>query len=222
MRVVDLTGRRFGRLTVIERDTTRSGVVWKCRCDCGNTTSVLSGNLRKGFTRSCGCFRDDVNSERCSSDLTGKQFGRLIAIQKLENGKWLCECGCGNKTEVSTSNLVTNHTQSCGCLRDTKRSESHTTHGGSGDRLHRIWRHMKDRCTNPHNKSYHRYGGRGISVCDEWMNDYSAFRSWALSHGYTENLTIDRIDNDGNYTPNNCQWLTASENSKKRHGRIIP
>jgi hypothetical protein len=81
---------------------------------------------------------------------------------------------------------------------------------------------MKDRCTNPHNKSYHRYGGRGISVCDEWMNDYSAFQSWALSHGYTENLTIDRIDNDGNYTPNNCQWLTASENSKKRHGRIIP
>ena len=222
LRVIDLTGQRFGKLTVKERDTTRNGVVWMCKCDCGKTVSVFSGNLRKGLTRSCGCFRSESIKERRSSNLTGQRFGKLIVTQKQKNGKWLCECDCGNKIDVSTSNLVTNHTRSCGCLRDEKRVETHTTHGGSKERLHRIWRGMKDRCTNPHNKEYHRYGGRGISVCNEWLRDYSTFRAWALSHGYAENLAIDRIDNDGNYSPDNCQWLTVSENSKKRHGWIVP
>lgn len=222
MRVVDLTGMRLGRLTVVERDATRSGVVWKCKCDCGKITFVLSGNLRKGLTKSCGCFKSESTSDRCSSDLTGKRFGHLCVTKKLKNGRWLCKCDCGNITEVSASNLTTNHTQSCGCYRNARRIETHTTHGGSKERLHRIWRGMKDRCANPHNKEYYRYGGRGIAVCDEWVGNYPAFRSWALLHGYSDGLSIDRIDNDGNYSPDNCQWLTVSENSKKRHGRITP
>ena len=210
-----MKGERFGRLTVISRDTTRKGVAWLCDCDCGNTTTVYSGNLVKGLTKSCGCLRSEMTSKRSLSDLTNRRFGRLKAIERTIGGRWICKCDCGESVIVEASNLTTGHTRSCGCYKDERRIESHTTHGGSHDRLHRIWSHIKTRCFNTNSKPYRWYGGSGITMCDEWRNDYSAFREWALSHGYDSDLTIDRIDNDGNYEPNNCQWITASENSKK-------
>ena len=149
-------------------------------------------------------------------DLTGQRFGRLVVIERVENDRygrtrWRCGCDCGNKTIVSSGDLVNGETKSCGCLRERLRSERSTKHGGSKTRLYRIWQNMKTRCYNPKSKYFARYGGRGVIVCDEWCQSFFAFREWALSHGYAEDLTIDRINNNEGYRPDNCRWVTQKK-----------
>jgi len=152
-------------------------------------------------------------------DLTGQRFGRLIALKDsgercCRNIIWICKCSCGNVTKVKGTQLTVGKTKSCGCLLKEVaaiKGRKRFKHGEGGDsRLYRIWATMKKRCYNSKFHAYHRYGGRGINVCIEWKNDFIKFRDWALINGYQNNLTIDRIDNDGNYEPNNCQWLTRS------------
>lgn len=155
-----------------------------------------------------------------AKDLTGLHFGRLTVLERVENDKhrnarWLCVCDCGEKTVVVGSDLQKGNTQSCGCIHKESVAKINASHGGSQTRLHRIWRGIKTRCYNPQSRVYRWYGARGITICDEWRDNFAAFQEWALSHGYAENLTIDRIDVDGNYCPENCQWLTRSENTKK-------
>ena len=158
-------------------------------------------------------------------DITGQRFGNLF-VEKyigLRKGKayWLCKCDCGNITYTMTSNLTSYSVISCGCVQRKKAYDicmkRNITHGFSKkERLYFIWKSMKQRCLNPHNKEYKNYGGRGISVCKEW-NDYTVFKEWALSNGYNLKLSIDRIDNNGNYCPENCRWTTkAIQNSNKR------
>lgn len=149
-------------------------------------------------------------------DLAGQRFGRLIALcdtGKRRAGKplWKCRCDCGKTVEVASGNLVSGNSKSCGCASVEKLMERNVTHGGSGTRLHRIWDSMKTRCTNPNSKTFKYYGGRGISVCTEWLHDFTAFRDWALANGYRDDLTLDRIDTDGNYGPTNCRWATWHE-----------
>jgi hypothetical protein len=145
-------------------------------------------------------------------DLLGKRFGMLVVLHELPNrqgGKvmWACKCDCGHTTQSAGGNLTKGVSASCGCVR--------TKHMGKGTRLFRILTGMKDRCHNPKSKYWNRYGARGIFVCEEWRNDFSAFRLWAISTGYTEEMTIDRKENDGPYSPDNCQWLTREDNAKK-------
>ena len=153
-------------------------------------------------------------------DLTGQRFGRLIVIK--EDGRavdgsviWECRCDCGNVTREIGTRMRNGYVQSCGC--------AHVKHGhalkGKKDRLYRIWAGMKTRCYNPKNKDYKNYGGRGIKICSDWLLNSTSFFDWAMMNGYSENLTIDRINNDGDYEPSNCRWATPKE---KRLNQRIP
>lgn len=160
-------------------------------------------------------------------DLTGQKFGRLTVLYKLNNyhkrgAYWLCVCKCGNLKEVFGRDLRRGSTRSCGCLQRDITSKIHTKHGKHNTRLYHIYYAMKNRCYNKDNNRYQYYGKRGIVVCDEWLNDFQAFYEWAMNNNYKENLTIDRIDPNGNYTPDNCRWADiATQNRNTRQNRYI-
>ena len=163
-------------------------------------------------------------------DLTGERYGNLTVIKRVENSKnghsnWLCRCDCGNYTTVNSGHLREKHgTKTCGCSWK-KAGERTFKHGMKNTRLYYIWSSMKKRCFNENEPSYLQYGARGISICNEWKENFKAFHDWALENGYDENAergecTIDRIDVNGNYEPSNCRWVGMKEQSRNRRNTI--
>lgn len=155
-------------------------------------------------------------------DLIGKRFGRLVvvslySIDKYSTKKYVCRCDCGNTKIIGRSALTTGETKSCKCLSKELLLKRSITHGLSKTRLYRLYWSIKDRCYDQNHKYYKYYGGRGIVMCDQWLNSFKAFYDWAIANGYDDKLQIDRFpDNDGNYEPENCRWTTSVLNNRNR------
>lgn len=153
-------------------------------------------------------------------DLTGMTFNRLYIVKRVDNDKdgrarWLCKCECGNIKEVLGKHLISSKIQSCGCLQ----KERITKHNMCNTRIYKEWRNMIGRCSD---KSNLVYGGRGISVCDEWKKDFLSFYAWALNNNYNDKLTIDRIDSNGDYCPQNCRWVNRiTQNNNLSSNRLL-
>lgn len=166
-------------------------------------------------------------------DLSGMKFGRLTVLSRTTDyiepsGRkrvvWLCKCDCGNYISTQGSSLKSGSTKSCGCIKAERNKKYFTTHGCSKEKLYRLWKDIKKRCYNHNYKQFKDYGGRGIKVCDKWLNDYLEFRIWALNNGYNPNAkfgdcTIDRINVNGNYSPDNCRFVSmkVQNNNKRRN-----
>lgn len=170
----------------------------------------------------------EIMSKTFRKDLTGQRFGRLTVLgfvpTKDEQSHWLCICDCGNKTTVVSNSLTLGHTQSCGCLHEELIASGKNTrkHGESDTRLYTIWSSIKSRCYNKKNNRYQQYGNRGIAVCNEWKDNFAAFKEWAMTNGYDDTLTIDRINVNGNYECTNCRWISQKEQQRnKRSNKIL-
>lgn len=167
------------------------------------------------------------------------KFGKLTVIRRADSSLdgnhspiWECSCECGNIVYIKSANLMNGNTNSCGCIKKIaaqKRAKQYITHGSTATnasdisrRLYSIWIDIKRRCNNKQYKDYPHYGGRGIKVCDEWLCNFEKFKIWSLSNGYSNELSIDRIDVNGNYEPNNCRWadLYTQANNKRNNKHI--
>ena len=233
----DLVGQRFGKLVVVADNgtkTLKNGEpvrTWLCKCDCGNETVVITSKLKGGQTTSCGC-----NRGRNGEDLIGCKFGRLTVVEyippkerKTRSFAWVCKCDCGNDKRVITSStkLKNGDTKSCGCLKAERMGNLNKKYKYHDRRLYEVYMAVVARTENPNNYEYKNYGARGIKLCDEWRGElgFDAFAEWAYSTGYDSKAprgecTLDRIDVDGNYSPDNCRWITNKEQQSNRRDNV--
>jgi len=207
----DLSGQKFGMLTVLRlarrlEDRSRT---WWCLCDCGTEKELRSCHFKYGKTISCGCIQK-------GEDLTGKRFGKLTVIVGYETEVfgvkyWKCVCECGEGKICQGSHLKSGQTVSCGCIH----------HRMSYTKIYSVWSSMKDRCYNENSTAYKNYGGKGVKVCYEWVNEESGFLSFYKDMGEApEGMSLDRIDVTGDYCPENCRWADRSTQNFNQRKRI--
>lgn len=221
----NLVGLKFGKLAVIAKmgKTTNNSILWECECECSRRIKVVTADLNRGKAKSCGvCVKRATTNGKVNN---GDVFGRWTIVEanyacREGNAYSLCECSCGNKKEVLTSRLVKGTSMSCGCLQKEKIANRSTIHGDYLTRLYRIWSGMRQRCINPNTNSFKNYGGRGIKVCEEW-EDYLAFKRWALNNGYSDSLTIERKDVNGNYAPDNVIFVSSFDQHSNRRDNVF-
>ena len=220
-KVRDLTGQKFGFLTVLRQGGLGKWgeARWEVLCECGNIINVsLSDLTRKRHpVRSCGCQRKSR-----LIDLSGQTFHYLTVLERAENNaqgkpQWLCQCICGKQVVVSTWDLLDKKypTKSCGCMRNQLIGEAQKTHGMSYHPAFAVWHSMKQRCLDTNHHAYHNYGGRGITVCDRWLESFENF--WNdMGASWQKGLELDRIDNNKGYSPENCRWGERKLNARNR------
>jgi hypothetical protein len=212
-KAIDLTGKIFGEWKVLGVSSERGadgGILWYCLCSCGAKRNVLSSLLRRGESTSCG-----RHSRGPLYDLTGIRFGRLTVVSLVPSNRspyyWHCQCDCGKTLNAEPNLLISGGVKSCGCLR----KELLRTHGYSHLWEYGCWWAMVSRCCNPNDSSYKNYGGRGIKVCDRWIDSFEDFFKDMGERPGSE-YSIDRKDNNGNYEPGNCRWATRSQQQRNK------
>jgi hypothetical protein len=223
-RISKQVGQKYNQLTICEISKEKSKdnrVQILCKCECGNSSLIELRKVVSGNTKTCGCGIG-CNFSHNKIDMTGKKIGRVTVIkqQGTIRGKisWLCQCDCGNQKVISGTLLRRGESVSCGCLI----MDTVTKHGGISTRLYKIWHGMKERCKTQTNSQWkHIYAGKGIKVCPEWADDFVLFREWAIKNGYSDELSIDRVDSNGDYSPKNCRWATPKEQSRNTSRNII-
>lgn len=219
MRYLERVGKKYNSWTIIEYVGKNK---FRIKCDCGTEKIGYADAIFSGKYKSCGC------KKHRQEDLVGKRFGKLDVIKRVENSKdnrpmYLCKCDCGTIKSIRGDNLrKEDGTRSCGC--DSYLLKNNYKHGycfrGKTNRLYIVWADMKTRCYNCNDRNYQWYGGRGIKICDEWKDNFITFKEWAENNGYSDNLTIDRIDYNGNYEPSNCRFVdekTQQNNKRTNH-----